>query len=107
MSYQTWLNYLESATKSSVIERDVRKVLYRFPDQNEMLEEYSMATGIISKRAWKRKSSVMTFASNNEDSLLGDGQYRWEYELGDFMRPLNQANTEFVMKESVTEVNYI
>lgn len=102
MSYAIWLDYLKSAEKSSVIQNDVRKILYRFPDKNEMIEEYSMSTGIVLKRAWKRKRDVLTF-SPNDNGLLGDGHFQWEYELGDFTRPLNQ-NQEFVVKEASTEV---
>lgn len=106
MSYSVWLNYLKSATISSVIQKDVRKVLYRFPDEHEMLEEYSMTTGIILKRAWKRKRALWT-ASSNDASSIGDGQFKWEYELGDFMRPLNQSQSDFVVKESTSEVTQI
>lgn len=102
MSYTIWLDYLKSAAKSSVIQNDVRKILYRFPDKNEMIEEYSMSTGIVLKRVWKRKRDVLTF-NTNDNELAGDGLFQWEYELGDFTRPLHQ-NQEFVVKESSTEV---
>lgn len=102
MSYSKWLNYLNSATKSSIIHKDVRKIIYRFPDQIEMLEEYNMTTGIILKRAWKRKRGLMTF--DKASSSIGDSQHHWEHELGDFMRPLNQPQSDFMVEESSTEV---
>lgn len=102
MSFVAWLDYLKSAEKSSIIQSEVRKIRYKFPDGAEMMEEYSMSTGIVLKRAWKKKRDMLTFSPT--DSAIGDGHFRWEYELGDFTRPLK--NSEFLFKESPTEVWY-
>jgi len=99
MSYSTWLNYLKSAEKSSVIQHDVRKLLYKFPDKHDMIEEYSMSTGMILKRAWKKKRDLLTFSP--KDSLVSDGRFEWEYELGDFTKPIN-SNDDFLVQESST-----
>lgn len=104
MSYSNWLNYLKSAEKSSIIQHGVRKLWYKFPDSHEMMEEYSIQTGMILKRAWKKKRDLLTCSPN--DSLLSDGRFEWDYELGDFTKPLNN-DTDFFVAESSTTVSSV
>lgn len=81
MSYQNWLNYLQSAEKNSIISGKVRKVLYKFPDGRQMAEEYNMDTGVVQRRAWRKCKQLM-------------GEPEWEIELGEEARQLtwNGAN---------------
>ncbi|PSN50666.1 Protein DPCD [Blattella germanica] len=65
-----WLDLLLNAEKRCIIEDEKRKILYRFPQGEEMAEEYSMQTDVLLRRAWRKKSN-----------LRGDGQ--WEVEIGD------------------------
>ncbi|KAL7733383.1 hypothetical protein ACLKA6_004871 [Drosophila palustris] len=76
MSYQNWLNYLQSAEKNSMISGKLRKVLYKFPDGRQMAEEYSMDTGMVQRRAWRKCKQLM-------------GEPEWEIELGEEPRQLN------------------
>ncbi|KAH8260611.1 hypothetical protein KR038_009035 [Drosophila bunnanda] len=78
MSYQNWLNYLQSAEKNSMISGRLRKVLYKFPDGRQMAEEYNLDTGIVQRRAWRKCKQLM-------------GQPEWEIELGEEPRQLNWA----------------
>ncbi|XP_034483361.1 protein DPCD [Drosophila innubila] len=104
MSYQNWLNYLQSAEKNSMISGRLRKVLYKFPDGRQMAEEYNMDTGIVQRRAWRKCKQLM-------------GEPEWEIELGDEPRQLNwgggnkgtsagggdadnMAGSEFTVRES-------
>ncbi|EDV38881.1 uncharacterized protein Dana_GF25025 [Drosophila ananassae] len=104
MSYQNWLNYLQSAEKNSMISGRLRKVLYKFPDGQQMAEEYNMDTGIIQRRAWRKCKQLM-------------GEPEWEIELGEEPRQLNWsgnkqtgpggdadslAGSEFTVRESNT-----
>ncbi|XP_030372631.1 protein DPCD [Scaptodrosophila lebanonensis] len=76
MSYQNWLNYLQSAEKNSMISGRLRKVLYKFPDGKQMAEEYNMDTGIVQRRAWRKCKQLM-------------GEPEWEVELGEEPKQLN------------------
>ncbi|KAG4070502.1 hypothetical protein HA402_005734 [Bradysia odoriphaga] len=89
MSFANWLNQIKNAEKSSAISGKCRKVHYKFIDGQEMVEEYSMDTGVLQRRAWKREKAL-------------GGQPDWEIELGDFGRSLNSQDT-FVVRESITE----
>lgn len=92
MSFTNWLNKIKSAEKSSAISDRIRKVHYKFTDGQEMAEEYSMDTGVIQRRAWKREKTL-------------GGEPDWEIELGDKVRSLNSQD-KFIVQESVTEVSY-
>lgn len=92
MSYEEWLNRIKLAEKTSVIQGKVRKVHYKFPNGKEMSEEYSMETGVVQRRAWKRQRSL----------TIGGAEPEWIIELGDVVRQLNP--TDFVVKESIAEV---
>ncbi|KAL9704230.1 hypothetical protein quinque_007748 [Culex quinquefasciatus] len=95
MSYVAWLSRIRGADKSSAIQGTVRKVHYNFPDGAEMLEEYSIETGVVLRRAWKNRSDLL----RKDD---------WMVELGD---PIPQglkngggaADGGFLVKESSTE----
>ncbi|XP_075164027.1 protein DPCD [Haematobia irritans] len=79
MSYDNWLTYLKSAEKNSMISGTSRKVFYKFPDGHQMAEEYSMDTGVVQKRAWRKCKQLM-------------GDPEWEVELGEDARQLNASN---------------
>lgn len=91
MSFAEWLNLIRAAEKSSIISGNLRKVHYTFPDGREMVEEYSLETGIIQRRAWRKKQDLR-------------GEPDWEIELGDCVKDLRMGG-EFLLKESNTEVN--
>lgn len=91
MSFANWLNEIKKAEKSSAIAGRSRKVHYKFADGKEMAEEYSMDTGVIQRRAWKREKTL-------------GGEPDWELELGDKVRSLNSQDM-FIVQESVTEVS--
>lgn len=91
MSFTNWINQIKLAEKKSLIQGKCRKIHYKFPDGTEMAEEYSMDTGVVQKRAWKKQGKL-------------GGESDWVLELGDVVRPLNDTN--FTVKESNTEVIY-
>ncbi|XP_055591978.1 protein DPCD [Uranotaenia lowii] len=95
MSYVAWLTKLRGADKSSAIQGTIRKIHYNFPDGTEMVEEYSTETGVILRRAWKKKSDLIR-------------KDEWEIELGDPLpRALAGAKSNnadgFLFQESSTE----
>uniref|UniRef100_A0A1B0G322 Protein DPCD n=1 Tax=Glossina morsitans morsitans TaxID=37546 RepID=A0A1B0G322_GLOMM len=99
MSYRNWLNYLRSAEKNSVINGRSRKIHYKFPDGQQMAEEYSMDTGVLQKRAWRRSQQLL-------------GESEWEVEVGEDYRQLGcagdseqmlNADNNFTVKISNTE----
>lgn len=96
MSYAHWLQRIKLAEKTSIIQGRVRKVHYKFADDgSEMAEEYSMDTGVVTRRAWKCKRHL-SVGSEADDA-------EWTIELGDIVRQLNAAVNTFVVKESISE----
>ncbi|XP_059615200.1 protein DPCD [Phlebotomus argentipes] len=89
MSFAEWLNLIRTAEKTSMIGGNQRKIHYTFLDGREMVEEYSLETGIIQKRAWRKKKELR-------------GEPDWEIELGDCVKDLRLGG-EFLLKESNTE----
>lgn len=98
MSYVDWLTKVRSADKSSAIQSKIRKVHYNFPDGSEMIEEYSIETGVILRRAWKLRSDLI----RKDD---------WQVELGDpipnaLTKPnsilLCEASTEPILSKRAT-----
>ncbi|XP_077295269.1 protein DPCD [Arctopsyche grandis] len=65
-----WLRILKAAEKSSFVNGNNRRVLCRLGDGREMLEEYSMATGCVTRRAWKSHTPLR-------------GPPEWQVELGE------------------------
>lgn len=99
MSYENWLNYLKSAEKNSMISGRSRKIFYKFPDGQQMAEEYSLDTGVVQKRAWRKSKQLV-------------GEPEWEIELGEDPRQLGPAGDasdlrnedgSFIVKISNTE----
>ncbi|XP_058120362.1 protein DPCD [Anopheles ziemanni] len=89
MSFASWIVLIKSAEKTSAVQGNIRKVHYRFLDGREMVEEYSMDTGVILRRAWKTKSELMR-------------KDEWQIELGDPI-PVGLKENELVVKESSSE----
>lgn len=106
MSFERWINYIQNADKSSIISGKVRKVHYRFNDGAEMVEEYSMDTGIIIRRAWKKKQNIDVHAGFDD---LNDPLLDWDIEIGNTSvhLPEKADNSNFLVKESNTTVNFL
>ncbi|XP_044761866.1 protein DPCD-like [Coccinella septempunctata] len=65
-----WLEELQEAKKSSIVDHTLKKVLYEFKDGRELVEEYDLQTNMITRRAWKVKDQI-------------GKQKEWDIELGD------------------------
>lgn len=98
MSFKSWIDYIESADKTSFITANRRRIHYKFPDNVEMIEEYSMDTGICIKRAWKKRRDVLCMDDDNMSNI----NFNWDIELGEHIHSL-QSN-DFTLKESNSEV---
>lgn len=77
---QIWLTYIRRAEKTAIIHDGKKKVHFKFPDGNEMAEEYSMETNVLLRRAWKRN-----------DFLHRENE--WEVEVGDPETKYKQLET--------------
>lgn len=103
MSFERWMNYIENANKTSIITGNIRKVHYRFEDGTEMIEEYSMDTGIIVRRAWKKKQKIDVHGAFNSsiDPLLD-----LDIEIGNanVHLPEKVDDSDFLVKESNSTV---
>lgn len=92
MSYAEWLTLLQAAEKASVISGRCRKFHYKLPNGHEMVEEYSLDTGVLLRRAWKRNKELR-------------GEAVWDIEVGDSIPDVAVADDgAFLMRESNTEV---
>lgn len=98
MSYQSWINYIQNAEKTSCISGSIRKIHYKMKDGAEMIEEYSMNTGILIKRAWKKRRDILCMETDDMNSVYFD----WDIELGDILQPIK--TDEFLVKASISEV---
>lgn len=85
-----WFNTLINARKTCIQQGNLRKVHYELPDNKQMVEEYNMDTGVVTRRAWKIK-----------ECLGGEG--KWLIELGD-PEPPALAGDALVIKESSNQV---
>lgn len=100
MSFQSWIDYIKNAEKTSFISGKLRRVHYKMRDGAEMIEEYSMDTGILVKRAWKKKRDILCTDSADD---MNNAHYNWDIELGEKIQPLKSS--EFFVKESTSEVS--
>lgn len=100
MSFEPWLNYIKNAEKSSFISGKIRKVHYKCGDGAEMLEEYSMDTGVLMRRGWKKRNDVLCMQPAGEDAnkIL----HNWDIELGEVIS--TKPSDDFLVKESNTAV---
>lgn len=95
MSLKRWMNYIESADKSSIISGKTRKIFYKFKDSAEMIEEYNIETGILIRRAWKRKHNLLSAHTSSFDGSAFD----WDVELGDVF-PSTQDSSLFLTESN-------
>lgn len=102
MSFGAWIEYIKNAEKTSFISGKLRRIHYNMKDGAEMIEEYSMDTGILVKRAWKKKRDVLCTESADD---MNSTHFNWDIELGEKIQPMK--NTEFLVKESIAEVSQI
>lgn len=100
MSFERWMNYIQNAEKSSIISGKIRKVHYKFEDGAEMMEEYTMETGIIMRRSWKKKQNM--FDVQTDTSGFNGSLFDWDIELGNTISSNHDSN--FLVKESNTTV---
>uniref|UniRef100_A0A2M4AY37 Protein DPCD n=1 Tax=Anopheles triannulatus TaxID=58253 RepID=A0A2M4AY37_9DIPT len=89
MAFDKWLQSIKKAEKRSSVVGNVRTVYYRFSDGREMVEEYSIETGVVLKRAWKVKPTLIR-------------KEEWEIELGD-SKSTSLVENEPILKEAETE----
>ncbi|XP_032458057.1 protein DPCD [Nasonia vitripennis] len=55
---EQWLKLLQDAKKTAIIQDGKRKVHFLMTDGREMVEEYSVDTNVLVKRAWKEKGKL-------------------------------------------------
>ncbi|KAK7573762.1 hypothetical protein V9T40_010953 [Parthenolecanium corni] len=78
MASADWFSLLESADKIALAGTGTRKIHYKFADGREMVEEYNLETGVLTKRAWK-KSNILKSS-------------KWDVEVGDALSECPEEN---------------
>ncbi|CAG9862186.1 unnamed protein product [Phyllotreta striolata] len=81
-----WLSLLKTAKKSSIIDKNLKKVRYELNTGQELVEEYNMDTGVLTRRAWKCTGQF----SNQE---------KWDIEIGE-PEPNYDSKGDDVIRES-------
>nr|XP_034179697.1 protein DPCD [Osmia lignaria] len=70
MAPESWLNLIQNAKKTAIIQDGKRKIHFLLEDGREMVEEYHLETNVLVRRAWKEKGNL----GQNEG---------WNVEIGD------------------------
>lgn len=96
MSYERWMNYIRNAGKSIFCAGNIRKVHYKFNDDAEMIEEYSMETCILLRRIWKKKPNIFGIQTDHDE--FNGTLFNWDIELGDIIRPA--YDSDFLVRET-------
>ncbi|XP_049762816.1 protein DPCD [Schistocerca cancellata] len=77
MTPVSWLDRLKKAEKIGVIADGKRKIHYKLEEGLEMVEEYSLDTNVLVRRAWRDRRKLC-------------GNHQWAVEVGD---PEPQTNS--------------
>lgn len=84
-----WLTQLKNAKKSCLVENHLKKVHYELENGQELVEEYNIDTGVLTRRAWKRKTEL-----KNDD--------KWDIEVGD-PEPTFNKDESILIKENSSQ----
>lgn len=90
MSAENWLQRIQNAKKTCIVENNLKKVHFLFDDRTEMVEEYNMQTDCLTRRAWRIKNEL-------------GGEGNWTVEIGD-PEPSMMLNDNNLIKESSSTV---
>ncbi|XP_076669204.1 protein DPCD [Andrena cerasifolii] len=74
MAADQWLNLIQSAKKTAIIQDGKRKIHFLMEDGREMVEEYHLETNVLVRRAWKEKGKLGQDVDWNVE--IGDPQPR-------------------------------
>ena len=58
MAADQWLNLIQSAKKTAIIQDGKRKIHFLMEDGREMVEEYHLETNVLVRRAWREKGKL-------------------------------------------------
>lgn len=88
MAEMKWLDLIRNSEKTALLGNNVKKIHYKLPDGREMVEEYNLDTGVLSKRAWKTNNTIYK-------------KVEWEVEVGDpFSEKVDENIDQIGIKES-------
>ncbi|KAK2584093.1 hypothetical protein KPH14_006536 [Odynerus spinipes] len=89
MATDSWLQRIQNAKKTAIIQDGKRKVHFHMEDGKEMVEEYNMDTNVLVRRAWREKGKL--------------GQdVGWAVEVGDPEPKQNNLETYGIEESSST-----
>lgn len=85
-----WLTKLKNSKKSCLLQNNLKKIHYEIDKDVEMVEEYNMDTGVLTRRAWRRQTNM-------------GGEGDWDIEIGD-PEPTRLQKEICVIKEDSNQV---
>jgi len=91
MTPESWLNIIQNARKTAIIEDGKRKVHFLLEDRKEMVEEYNMDTNVVVRRAWKKENRFGT-------------DIGWVVEVGDPELQQNNIEISGIQESSNTPI---
>ncbi|KAG5889939.1 hypothetical protein JTB14_018834 [Gonioctena quinquepunctata] len=81
-----WASQIKQAKKSCLLDKNLKKIHYNFQNGKEMVEEYNMDTGVLTRRAWRCKQNL-------------SGKDEWDVEIGD-PEPTYGTESQQIIRES-------
>ncbi|KAH0956231.1 hypothetical protein HN011_004069 [Eciton burchellii] len=87
MTPKLWLDTLNDAAKTVLVQNGRRKVHFLLKDGRELVEEYDMDTNVVISRVWKIKNHFGTFVD-------------WEVEIGNLESKQNNLQTVGIQESS-------
>ncbi|XP_071946891.1 protein DPCD-like [Antedon mediterranea] len=88
----SWLQYLQSAKKTALVQDGRKKVHYSFSDGTEMAEEYDLKDSQLLVRKWRKKTTL---------GAAG----KWDFEVGEDLQSTSLEQT--LLKESSSNPIFI
>uniref|UniRef100_A0A1B6CBF2 Protein DPCD n=1 Tax=Clastoptera arizonana TaxID=38151 RepID=A0A1B6CBF2_9HEMI len=78
MAHKFWLDQIKTSEKTCCIVNGCRKVHYKFLDKREMVEEYSLETNVLLRRAWKNNNQISSRQGNVWEVEIGDPESQYQ-----------------------------
>ncbi|XP_033633540.1 protein DPCD-like [Asterias rubens] len=90
-SIENWLQELQSAKKTALVQDDRKKIHFIFKTGTEMVEEYDIKTNELLVRKWKTKTTL-------------GREGKWDYEIGEQFSPAGNLEAELFRESNLNPI---